>query len=144
MNNHSPKKVAGMNVGSATLVMLFSVICLTIFAVLSVVTAGNALTLAEKSADAVTDYYQAECLAIEILNDMSADYNGTYVLPTTCTAQLDESESGTRLSYWVPIDDSQELWVQVYDQNGTLAVSHWEVQYCGAWVTDQSLNVWGG
>lgn len=138
------RKVAGMNVGSATLVMLFSVLCLTIFAVLSVVTAGNAWTLAEKSADAVTTYYEADCLAVELLDEITASYQGTFVVPSGCTGDITEVDGEKRLNYWVSIDENQWLWVQVYDQDGTPQVARWEVQLSGDWESDQSLNVWGG
>ncbi len=61
------KKPMGVHVGSATLVMVFAIICLTIFAVLSVITANNGKKLAEKAADSVTNYYAADGEAVALL-----------------------------------------------------------------------------
>lgn len=141
---NTTKKSSGMNVGSATLVMLFSVLCLTIFAVLSVVTAGNAWTLAEKSSDAVTAYYVADLQAIEIYDEITANYEGAFTLPTTCVGGIIQIDGEERLNYWIAIDDNQQLWVQLYDQDGTPQVARWEVQANGTWEADQSIQVWGG
>ncbi len=139
-----PKNGVGVHVGSATLVMIFSVLCLTIFAVLSVVTAGNAWTLAEKSADSVTAYYEADTKAIAIYDDLTANYDGTFTLPTDCTAQVELVDGTERLNYWVSIDDNQVIWVQLYPVGDTLAIARWEVEYQGDWNADQTLNLWGG
>lgn len=139
-----PKNGVGVHVGSATLVMIFSVLCLTIFAVLSVVTAGNAWTLAEKSADSVTAYYEADTKAIAIYDDLTANYDGTFTLPTDCTAQVEWVDGTERLNYWVPMDDNQVIWVQLYPVGDTLVIARWEVEYQGDWNADQTLNLWGG
>lgn len=141
------KTSVGLHVGSATLVMLFSVLCLTIFAVLSVVTAGNAWTLAEKSADAVTNYYAADSQAIQIYHQISADFDGDLTFPANYDQilhQIDQLEGIDYLSYWVDIDDNQALWVQLSHTDGTLQILRWQVEQVGTWNADQSLNVWGG
>lgn len=135
------KNGAGVHVGSATLVMIFSILCLTIFAVLSVVTAGNAWTLAKKSADSVTAYYVADTQAIAIYDQLTADFDGTVTLPTACPAQVDGEGN---LNYWVTIDDNQVLWVQLYQREGTLEIGRWEVEKQGDWEADQSLDIWVG
>ena len=40
---------SGINVGSASLAMVFSILCLTVFSVLSLITANNDYKLAEKT-----------------------------------------------------------------------------------------------
>ncbi len=146
--NQTNQPSTGIHVGSATLVMLFSVLCLTIFAVLSVVTAGNAWTLAEKSADSVTNYYTADGEAVQIYQQILADYDGTLAppdsLPTDVTALVETVEGEERLSYWVPIDDNQMLWVQLSHTENVLQIVRWQVEAVGTWDADQTLNVWGG
>ncbi|MFI3312803.1 MAG: hypothetical protein R3Y62_02850 [Eubacteriales bacterium] len=139
-----PRTSGGIHVGSATLVMLFSVICLTIFAVLAVITAGNGLTLAEKSAQAVTDYYDADYSAVQVFNQLQGNYQGTLVAPADYDAELTVVNGQPLLNYWVPMDDNQSIWVQVYEQDGTLAVSRWEVQQTGTWTAEETLDLWGG
>ena len=60
------RSAMGVHVGSASIVMIFAVLCLTVFASLSLVTANYERKLAEKSAAAVQQYYAADwqCEAI--------------------------------------------------------------------------------
>ena len=51
---------ARFNIGIASIICIFAVLGLTIFAVLSVSTARAEANLAEKYADSVTDYYAAD------------------------------------------------------------------------------------
>lgn len=139
---------AGMSVGSATLVMVFSVLCLTVFAVLSVVTVGSAWTLAEKSADAVTNYYTADCIAVEYLNEITQNYqqNGSLELPTDCEGLVERGGGQWWICYWVPIDEQQLLSVQLtaYDNQSDILVEHWQVEYSGSWTADQTITIWDG
>lgn len=138
------RKATGMQVGSASLVMVFAVLCLTIFAVLSVVTARGEWNLAEKSANAVTAYYEADCRAVEIFDEIAASYDGTFTLPQDCSAQVETVDGVDYLTYAVAIDDGQELWVEVYYEENALKIAHWMVQESGTWIADESINVWGG
>lgn len=135
---------AGVHVGSATLVMLFAVLCLTIFAALSVITARNGWTLAEKSADAVTAYYAADSQAIQIFDQLTSAYDGTLVPPETVPAQLEEVDGALRLSYWVTIDENQQLWVQLSQTQEGLQIVRWQVERTETWNADQTISVWGG
>lgn len=134
----------GMNVGSASLVLVFSVLCLTIFAVLAVVTALNAWTLSEKSAQSITEKYVADCTAVEIFDTVVATYDGGFTLPEDCSATLEQVDGQTYLNYYVPIDDRQALWVQLYATQTAVEISRWQVEETVVWSADQSLNVWGG
>ncbi len=151
--NQTRRTTSGIHVGSATLVMLFSVLCLTIFAVLSVVTAGNAWTLAEKSADATTNYYAADSQAIQIYNQIAADFNGDFDQHFSFPAEfnyisheISQIEGVNYLNYWIAIDENQQLWVQLsLSQTGqTLQILHWQVEATGTWNADQTLNLWDG
>jgi hypothetical protein len=134
----------GMNVGSASLVMVFTVLCLTIFAVLSVVTARNEWNLAKKSADAVTAYYAADSRAAEILAAVRADYDGAFRGPDGAAAAVETIDGRECLSYRVPVDARQELCVLLYAENGAVRVAHWAVEASGTWTPAESVDVWDG
>lgn len=142
--NNQNRKVAGINIGSASLVMVFSVLCLTIFAVLSVVTARNAWSLAEKSAAAVTAYYEADSIAVQVLDEITANYHGGLDVPEGHSGQLEFIDGQVYLSYYIPIDDRQDLWVQLLDAGDHIQVVHWTVQESVDWETDDQLVVWEG
>jgi len=52
-----------ISAGSATLVMIFCVLCLTIFASLTLIGAKNEMSLAKKFASSVSEYYAADTKA---------------------------------------------------------------------------------
>ena len=61
MNKQKRQPVA---VGVTSLFAVLITLCLTVFAVLSCLTAQSELALAEKAADSVTAFYEAECRAV--------------------------------------------------------------------------------
>lgn len=133
-----------MQVGVASLVMVFCVLCLTILAVLSVISAHNELALAEKSAAAVTAYYQADSQGVAIYNEILSTYDGAFALPQDCQGSLWQEGAQTYIRYTVAIDTYQELLVELCGEHGQLEVLVWQVQDNGTWEADQSLGVWGG
>ena len=66
MSKEKNGRSAGMHVGSASIVMIFAILCLTVFSTLSFVTANHERSLAEKSALAVQQYYDADWQCEEI------------------------------------------------------------------------------
>lgn len=59
-------------VGGSSLLVIFAVLCLTVFAVLSLTQAQADRRLAQSSWSAVTGYYRADCQAQEILSRLRA------------------------------------------------------------------------
>ena len=57
MNERRPIR---LHVGMATIVTIFSVLCLTVFSVLTLLSAHSEKQLAEVSAEAIRSYYAAE------------------------------------------------------------------------------------
>ena len=70
MSKEKNGRSAGMHVGSASIVMIFAILCLTVFSTLSFVTANHERSLAEKSALAVQQYYDADWQCEEIYEQM--------------------------------------------------------------------------
>ena len=68
MKNYKRPKEAGaqkMSVGGASLIMIFSILCLTIFAALSMTTALAEKAAAQRYADTTSEYYTADAKARE-------------------------------------------------------------------------------
>ena len=55
------------NIGTSSLILIFIVLCLTIFGLLSLSSAGSDWKLARKNAEAVRGYYKADGQAVEFL-----------------------------------------------------------------------------
>ncbi len=121
----------GINIGSATLLTLFAVLCLTIFSLLSLMSANNEWALATRTAEANTAYYVADLEAAKILEQLQAGE-----MPDGVT-----SEFFGGYSYSVPIDDAQILKVELgFD----MSVTTWQVISVAEWAPDDSLDVWDG
>lgn len=128
MTGTERRAVRGMTVGSASMVMIFAVLALTVFAVLTLVTARSELALSEKSAQAVREYYEADCIAAEMYNEFLMDG-----LPG----------GAERYSFTVPMGSSRELCVTLCaDEFGGPNVLEWRTVPAGEWMPDDSLDVW--
>lgn len=119
------KSYSGMNTGSASILVIFIVLCLSTLAVLSLVSARADYALSKKRADRTTAYYNA-CNAAE--------------------AKLAETDPETnrekQIKYTVPIDDSQELDVVInIAGNGSYTIEKWETSDIGSWKPDDYLNL---
>lgn len=127
-------------VGGVSLLVAFAVLCLTVFALLSLTTVQADARLAEASARAVEEYYAADCAAQEILARLR---NGE----TPAEAESHSYDSwhrGTRYTYAVPISDSQELQVEVLLDGEDYEILRWQAQYTGEWETVEGLDLWDG
>ena len=67
MDERKQAELSPPPVGGASLLVVFAVLCLTVFALLSLSTVRANGRLSEASAQAVADYYAADCAAQEIL-----------------------------------------------------------------------------
>lgn len=119
--------------GGSSLMVIFAVLCLVIFAVLSLSTAQAEMRLSRSSAEAVREYYLAEAEANRILSDIRSGRvpDGVGV-------------SGDKYSYSCPISETRTLFVTV-SVNGTgYSIERWQEVYTGEWDPDTSLDVWTG
>ena len=127
-------------VGGISLLVAFAVLCLTVFALLSLTTVQADARLAEASARAVEEYYAADCAAQEILARLR---NGETPVEAE-SHDYDSWHRGTRYTYAVPISDSQELDVEVIVDGEEYEILRWQAQYTGEWETVEGLDLWDG
>ena len=125
-------------VGGISLLVVFAVLCLTVFALLALTTVQADTRLADASAKAVTDYYAADCQAQEILARLRRGE-----VPEGVESQYLDS---IIYRYAVPISDTQELQVEVLVDrtDGSWSVLRWQSVPVGEWEPDTSLTVWDG
>lgn len=120
-------------VGGSSLLVIFAVLCLTVFALLGLSTVQADRRLSDASAEAVRAYYAADVQAEKIL------------------AQLREGQvpqgvavNGEFYAYVCPISDTQELQVQLRCSDGTWEVLEWKAVSTASWETDDTITVWDG
>lgn len=139
MNNRNHSRFSPPAVGGVSLLVVFAVLCLTVFALLALATVQADTRLADASAQAVADYYAADCRAQELLARL----------------RRGERPEGVELldhiaRYAVPISDTQELQVEVElteeqgDRAGRWRVIRWQAVPSAAWEGDESLELWDG
>ncbi len=141
------KRSAGIHVGSASIIMIFAVLCLTVFSTLSYVTANQEQKLAEKAARAIEQYYAAEwqCEAYyeEIYNLLKA---GAAVseLPQHLDVEVTAKGTAACIAYAIDIDEQQKLQVQLIAENGALRTEKWAVTVKEQHEYNDELAVWDG
>lgn len=119
--------------GGSALLVIFAVLCLTVFALLSLSTVQADGRLADASAQAVADYYAADCAAEEILARIRAGE-----VPAGVSVQ------GERYAYTCPVSETQSLEVEVRVSGETYEVLRWQTVSTARWEPDQSLDLWDG
>lgn len=120
-------------VGGSSLMVIFAVLCLTVFALLSLSTAQAGSRLSTASAEAVSAYYQADCEAEELLARLRRGE-----LPQQVT------RAGDRYSYLCPISDTQALAVEVLLSGREYTILRWQAVSVTEWEAEDTLTVWDG
>ena len=120
-------------VGASSLLVIFAVLCLTVFALLSISTSRANRTLSDRTAQAVEGYYAADCRAEEIL----ARLRGGEAVDGV-------EHQGSVYTYTCPISESQLLCVQVRLEGAEYTVLRWQAISALRWEQDDSLHLWDG
>lgn len=133
------KRFSPPAVGGVSLLVVFAVLCLMVFALLSLTTVQADVRLADASAQAAADYYAADLEAQTILARLR---NGERPEGVTFTG------SGLlRAEYACRISDTQELQVSVILQGISgreYVIERWQAVPSAEWESDESLDLWDG
>ena len=135
--------------GGISLLTVFAVLCLTVFALLTLSTVQADLRLADLSAQAVSGYYQADVQAQTILarlrrGDDPGDtaFDVEIVGDEQTPAALDRSY--LIYSYTCPISETQELSVSVRMDDDRYTILRWQAVSTLDWQADENIEVWDG
>ena len=120
-------------VGTSSLLVIFAVLCLTVFAVLSIATVQAQLRLAESTRRSVTGYYSADCCAENILARLRAGEEPENV-----------EKNGDLYRYACKISETQVLAVCVKVSGTEYAVLQWQAISVVDWNGEDDLPVWDG
>ncbi|MBO5891631.1 MAG: hypothetical protein J6Q30_02825 [Oscillospiraceae bacterium] len=120
-------------VGISSLLVIFAVLCLAVFALLSVSTVQAQKRLAESSREAVTGYYRADCEAEEILASLRGGESPEGV-----------TQSGDIFTYACRISDTQVLAVSVKLNGNQYTILQWQAISAVDWEAEDKLPVWDG
>ena len=121
-------------VGSSSLLVIFAVLCLTVFALLGLSTVLADSRLMTNSSKMVLAYYSADIQAEEILALIRQGQ-----IPDHVQKQDDHS-----YRYICPISDNQALYVHVMIHDTAWDVLQWRVITAEQAETDELLSLWDG
>ena len=119
-------------VGGSSLLVIFAVLCLTIFALLSLSTAQAGQRLSQASAEAVKAYYEADSRAEETLARLRGGERPEHVVQTD-----------NHFTFAIPLTDRQQLEVEILLEGEDWTVLRWQAVSTLDWVPDDSLPVFG-
>ena len=120
-------------VGGSSLLVIFAVLCLTVFALLGLSTVQAGGRLSQTMADSVSAYYEADCMAEEL-----------YARLRSGEMPAEVTRTGDIYAYTCPISDTNELQVELRQNGDQWEVIRWQAVSTVAWESDDSLNLWDG
>ena len=127
------RRMAPPMVGITSLLAVFAVLCLTVFAVLSLSTVRADQRLQEKSAAAVADFYAADTAAETVLARLR---KGQTVDGVT--------RDGDVYRYGCRISETQILAVEVRITGTAYEILRWQAVSTADWQAEETLPVWTG
>lgn len=144
------KSNRGVSVGITSIVTVFAVLCLTIFAVLTASTAAQEKKLAEKYAQAVSEYWTCDAACADTANalgalwESGADADELRAAAEGMGAQVTVRGDDLLVSYSVAENQVSRMDVQLRI-GAAFTVEQWQLTSDDAdWTPDQSLPVWKG
>jgi hypothetical protein len=146
------QKVRGVGVGTVSLVLIFAVLCITVFSVLTLSTANTERIMANRTADFISSYYNADTQATIIKAHIIESHRNDTLLSdieTTLTSfgvriiaeQLDDT---IYVAFIYEINDALDLSVKLQLSEASEAVLEWRMVNSQDWEVDDSLSVWDG
>lgn len=134
------RKFSPPMVGGSSLLVIFAILCLTVFSLLSLSTVQADGRLDEAVGKTVVGYYEADTKAETILARLrSGD------IPEG--VEIDEYEDVTYASYECKISDTQKLDVLIEFHGGLgddYTILIWQSKSTVVWEADDDFNVWDG
>ena len=153
----SKRKYPTINIGSSSMLVVFIILCLITFSVLSVASANNDRKYSEKIANRTTAYYKASNKAEELLSQIDdklkqiyEQYNADYLsqVPDVLTS-IDgiDTSNFPSVSFSIPINDTQtlsvSLLIQIPEKEGDTfyTITSWQEIYTAVWNGDEPMNL---
>ena len=105
------KRFFGMNIGSASMLLIFVILCMVSFAALTIISANADRRLSRRIADRTTAYYDACNSAQESLAGIDQVLSRQYSVSISMEEYF--LAAGHNKSYAIPISDTQTLLVEI-------------------------------
>ena len=142
------QKSAG--IGGALILIIFIVMTITNFSVLTLVSAQNELREVRKSSEIETSYYNAEKEAAVKLSEIKAALNNVTdnaeisAIVSEKGASAKTTPEGVEISFKASIDENRSLLTVVNYQNNAFEVISQKIVSEKQIIIDDGLNIWDG
>lgn len=127
------KKFSPPSVGAASLLVIFTVLCMTIFSLFSLSSALADRRMSDAVAGSVQAYYAADSAAEELFARLRAGEIPPQV-----------QVNGTSYAYTCPVSEKQQLQVHLLHENDSWTVLQWQLTVTENESQDADLPVWDG
>lgn len=134
----------GLYVGGASIMLVFAILCLTVFALITLSAANYNSALASVDARMVTNYYEADTLAECIVGELLSGTDSDYILGTSVESEWDWDLLAEVSTFSCEISDSKELYVKVAVYEDSYDILNWRMRDTVEWEIDESLPIWTG
>lgn len=156
------KNYPSVQFGTSLMLVIFMILCLTAFAVLSLSSALRNYDYSQKAAAKTYDYYKADgnanCKLAEIDQILKDSYHSD-LYPDSALEKLEETEgvtiipsgedSSTKLTYQIPVNERQSLNIQLSlhlnpsSEHDLYSISSWKEISVEEWNSNTTLPVIG-
>jgi len=139
-------KGGGVGVGSASIVLVFAVLCLSVFSLITFVVAGNSKALADTEARLVEGYYEADLLAERILAEIVESYFiPDSILGVDIDVAWDWMKDAEIVQYVCQVPGSGKwLYVKLAIYMDSYDILSWRLWDTSDWDINEGMNVWLG
>lgn len=105
----------GLPIGGPTLLMIFVILCINIFAVISYMSALRDYNLSEKAAENIAMYYKADSKAEMILSNILTEYekNPDSIYKVKEVDGFSAKDKGSRISFQYNVSIKQDMKLKV-------------------------------
>ena len=133
----------GIGVGSASIVLVFAVLCLTIFSLISFLVTQNTKALVDAEARLVTGYYHADAQA-EIILAKLIESNEIPALIDGITINVEYETDLNIVNFSYPVYDSvsKVLYVRVLIAQDSYKLLSWRIYDTADWEAENEFNIW--
>lgn len=137
--------------GIVSLIVIFSVLCMAVLALLSWQTARNQQILAQRAGVAAQEYYTADAAAQKaralVQNGEAGNMSGVSVElegSAKDNAQIDVTWNEDEATYSVPVSEVLRLEITLRVADGQSTALRWATVATTDWEADETIEVWSG
>lgn len=132
--------------GSASIVLVFAVLCLTIFSLFSFTVAQNQSAIADAKYNLIVGYYKADAAAEQILAEILEANNipaSVRDIEINIEHDVDTDLGSTVVNFSYPLyySDSMVLFVRVAIFEDSYSLLSWRMVNTADWEKDDGLNI---